>query len=209
MSYQLIDPRKVPPEGFYYKQPVTGMEFRKASLEETVPAVKEHRIINHLERQSDEEVRADVEDQICKRVGYQWCRNMSAESWGFTLSWDAIKAGTKTLATEALHTLTGQDPWCSQAEAERRAEICSRCFANQRGGGCASCGFMDRVREVIAETCSEKETKVDDRLQSCLVCGCLLKCKVHYPSEVLNAGMSDKQRSAYADVPDCWMNTLD
>lgn len=209
MSYRLKNSRVVPPEGFKYKEPLTGRDFAIASLSETVKAVLEHRVANNLPRATEVEVQEDVEDQICKRVGYEWCRNMSAETWGFKLDWDSIKAGTKTLATQALNTIAGKDPWCPQEEAERRAAICVKCFANQRGGGCLSCGFMDLVRAVISETCQDVRTVVDDRLNSCQVCGCLLKCKVHYVDSVLIKGMSEKQKAAYADVPDCWMNTLD
>lgn len=212
--YKLKNHAVKPPGGidhgsFFYKQPETGMEFDKDSLFETVAAVSVHRTTNGLARASEVETGDDVEDQICKRVGHQWCRNMKAEQWGFRLGWDDIKAGTKTLATQAVRTLQGQVPWVVQAEAERRAAICVKCFANRRGGGCLSCGFMDLVREVISHTCADVQTKVDDRLNSCECCGCLLKCKVHYKDSVLIAGMSERQKSAYADIPECWMNTLD
>lgn len=208
MSYQLKDPMKVPPNGFKFVEPMTGREWDGQSLEGTVQLVMNHRESNAIARSSYKEVKEDVEDQICKRVGYQWCKNMAVDSWGFTLSLDSIIAGTKTLAGEAMRVATGGDAWCSQDEADRRAATCVKCFANQRGGGCAGCGFMDRVRELIGATCASQSTPSDDRLQSCLICGCLLSCKVHYPAEVLKAGMTAKQRSAYADVPDCWMNNL-
>jgi len=208
MTYRLKDRMMVPPGGYSYTQVETGRTYDGQSLEETVQFFMKHRASNSLARTSHDEVLDDVEDQICKRLGFEWCKNMAVDSWGFQLTWDSIVAGTKTLAGEALSVLTGGEVWCSQQEAERRAEICSRCFANQRGGGCMGCGFMDRVRDLIGKTCSDQRTKCDDRLQSCLVCGCLLQCKVHYPSEVLKAGMSEKQRQAYADVPHCWMNQL-
>lgn len=208
MSYKLKNTALKPPDGFWYKQPETAREFELGSLYETVEAVMVHRQINGLPRLTHEEVDEDVQDQICKRVGHQWCRNMKAEQWGFRLGWDDIKAGTKTLAAEALRVVQGQEPWCPQAEAERRAAICVKCFANRRGGGCMSCGFMDLVREVISHTCAEVQTSVDDRLNSCECCGCLLRCKVHYPAEVLKSSMSDRQRDAYADIPECWMNDL-
>lgn len=207
-NYRLRNAALVPPGGFGYREPVTGMLFDGQSLSETVRLITAHRAANGIPRTSEEEVQADVEDQICKRVGHEWCRNMNAEKWGFRLDWDTIKAGTKTLATEAIRTISGEEPWCSQEEAERRAAICAKCFANQRGGECLGCGFMDLVRGVIAETCSGHSTKSDSLIQSCQVCGCLLKCKVHYPAAVLASSMTEKQRSAYADVPDCWMNTL-
>lgn len=193
---------------FWYKQPETGADFDQGSLIETEEAVLKHRVINALPRATIEEVDEDVQDQICKRVGHQWCRNMNAEQWGFSFGWDHVKAGTKTLATEALRVLSGREAWCDQAESERRAAICVNCFANQRGGQCMSCGFQDLVREVIGATCSHVQTKSDDRLNSCQVCSCLLKCKVHYPSDVLKFSMSERQRAAYYDIPECWMNTL-
>lgn len=208
-EYRLRNQALVPPNGGYkFKEPATGAEFDGQSLSETVRLVARHRTANAIGRLTEEEVQADVEDQICKRAGHEWCRNMNAERWGFRLSWDTIVAGTKTLATEALRTLGGKDPWCAQSEAERRAAICAKCFANQRGGECGGCGFMDLVRSAISETCSGQSTPSDALLESCQVCSCLLKCKVHYPNDVLKSSMTDRQRAAYGDVPECWMNDL-
>lgn len=216
-DYKLKNASMVPPGGFGsenslggfgFKEPATGAEFDGRSLSETVRLVIAHRLSNGITRTTEEEAQADVENQICKRIGPEWCRNMNAEKWGFRVDWDTIKAGTSTLAKEALRTLAGKDPWCPQEEAERRAAICAKCFANQRGGECLGCGFMDLVRGVISETCKGVSTKSDSLLQSCQVCSCLLKCKVHYPNDVLSSSMTEKQRNAYADVRDCWMNNL-
>lgn len=209
-NYRLKNAAIVPPEGgFIYRQRETETDFYGAGLDDLVKQVATHREKNTLPGPDYATVQQEVENQICQRVGHEWCRNMNAQQWGFRLSWDNIAAGTKTLGAEAIRALLGSPKYCAPEEAERRARICVGCFANQRGGGCASCGFMDVVREVVGATCGEVRTSVDDRLNACQVCSCLLKCKVHYPADLLAATMTDQQRQAYADVDWCWMNKLE
>lgn len=202
MSYTLKNKFTVPPEpGFEYKQHETGYKADGKSLYDTIQLVITHRIANNLPRQAPEEAAEDVENQICHRLGGDWCDNVS---WRFSEAWDKIRAGTKTLMLWA----KTDKPYVEQSEADRRADLCANCFARRTTSGCLSCGFMDLVRKLIGETCSDRVSKIDDR-SSCLVCECLLRCKVHIKSEILKQGTSDIQKQAYSEIPHCWMNDID
>lgn len=203
MSLRLKDRRKVPPTGYAYREPATGATIDGKSLEETTSLVMLHRAANNLPRQSHDEVFEDVETQLCQLLGPQWCEN--ARQWGFQNDWPSIVAGTRTLTAWAFERVKGGNPYVTQEEAEARAEACSKCFLNQRGGGCMSCGFVDLVRSLLAETPDPGRTKFDDRLNTCSVCGCLLQKKVWLRRDLIQS--TPEQQEAYASLPWCWLNS--
>ena len=203
--FKLKDPSLVPPGGFAYRQPETGAIIDGQSLRDTAILVEKHRKANGLDRATFQESLDDVQHQICLRVPGSFCVNSDPDKIRFTFSWDAIKAGTITLAAWAEVAIRNGNPYVDQAEAERRASICSTCFANSKTEGCVTCGFMDSVRDLISKTCSDKSTSKDSDINACGVCGCLIKCKVHLKEEILAPGITDKQAAMYADIPRCWM----
>lgn len=201
MSIRLKERNKVPPTGFAFQQPETGAKLDGQSLEETVALVVKHRIANALPRQSVDEVREDVEAQLCMLLGPSWCQD--AQAFNFPTDWESIKAGTRTLLSWAFEAAKGGHPYVTQEEAERRASACSNCFMNKRGGGCLSCGFVDLVRKVMAETPDPGQTKNDDKLNTCTICGCLLRKKVWLRAELIKS--TPEQKAAYAALPWCWL----
>tara|TARA_R110000868_G_scaffold64854_5_gene194630 strand:- start:6622 stop:7248 length:627 start_codon:yes stop_codon:yes gene_type:complete len=208
MKYQLKDPMMVPPTGFVYTQPETGAKLDGQSMSGTISLMLRHRTANGLPRQTFEEASEDLQQQLCQQLGYAWCKNMVVESWSFRMDWDTIKAGTRTLMALAGEKLAGGNPYVDQAEAERRAAICCNCFANKRMGECLSCGLANLIQQLVAESVQPGATSKDDRLSGCMVCGCLLTKKVHVKDEIIKAGLSDKQKAAYAEIPACWMNGI-
>lgn len=208
MSYKLKNPMHVPPGGYVYTQPETGEVFDGRSLGGTVQLVFMHRQANGLPRPNTMDVSDDIQDQICKRVGHEWCEHMKVGQWGFSVGWDTIQSGTKALMAWAVAAVKGENPYVDQAEADRRAEICSKCWANKIIPGCAGCGLMDQVRKMLVEAKGERSTRYDDKLAACLVCGCANAAQVWVKPELLSGAMSDRQREAYAEIPDCWKTNL-
>lgn len=195
----------VPPGGFGYRQPETGQTLDGQSLTGTVDLVFRHRLANSLPRATQEEVDEDVQHQICVRCGREWCSNTKLSFLGEGVSFEKLKAGTFSLATWAITSIRGQDPYVSEEEANRRAEICSRCWANKAISGCYGCGLGDRIREVLVEAKGDRRTQYDDQLQACLVCGCSNQAQVWIKPEILAAGMTDQQREVYREAQvGCW-----
>jgi hypothetical protein len=208
-KYTLKSPNQPPTElGFVYKQYESGMQFSSVSHTECAGYVLQHRLANGYPRATLAECIDDVIDQVCIVMGPDYCVNNTFEAFGFSNNWDRIKAGTKTLATWAFTALAkGKDPYVSQELAEQRADACRNCFARTVTSGCLSCGWMDLVRKLIGETI-KKAVKLEES-SSCRVCGCLLAAKCHLKPEILVAGTTAEQKSAYKEVGNhCWMSKL-
>lgn len=208
MSYRLKNRMHVPPDGYSYREPETGEVFNGGCLEGTVQLVMTHRKANDIARPDHDEAQEDVEDQICKRVGGQWCDPMKLGEWGFSITLDKIQAGTKALFAWGKAAFTGQDPYVDQNEANRRADICSKCWANKSIPGCIGCGALDKLRELLVEAKGSRNTPYDDKLAACLVCGCSNAAQVWIKPEILGGAMSDHQRGCYAEISNCWKNNL-
>jgi len=59
---------QIPPGGWFYEQHGTGFASRKGTLAALITAVADHRKANGLERTLYQEVKADIEAQICERL---------------------------------------------------------------------------------------------------------------------------------------------
>lgn len=66
----------------------------------------------------------------------------------------------------------------AQEEAERRAVICSTCPLNKTVTGCWGCAGLLKV---ALKFLAGRSTRRDKALESCAVCGCVLRVKVHLP----------------------------
>ena len=185
MSYRLLTTNTVPPGGWRFFESQTGEWFKGGDYLMLVSNVQKHRRSNNLSRQEEAQVAEDVQDQICKHAGHEWCEHMKAGQWGFSIDFDKIKAGTAALVGWAATAFSGQDPYVDQGEANRRAEICSKCCANQAIKGCYGCGLADRIREFLVDAKGARSTPFDDKLQACLVCGCANQAQAWIKPEIL------------------------
>jgi hypothetical protein len=209
MSYRLQSTNVIPPGGWEYREPrIDGPPFKAGDYAGLVQKVMTCRRRNNFERPGKEEVEADIQQQICQRVGHEWCDHMKAGQWGFSISFDRIKTGTVALLGWATAALKGQDPYVDDATANRRAEACAKCWANKATGGCISCGLGDQIREMLVEAKGDRWTAFDQQLESCIVCGCANQAQVHIKGEILRAGITDHQRECYAEIPGCWKAEL-
>lgn len=88
-----------------------------------------------------------------------------------------------------------------QTEAERRAEICSKCPKNtdEKFRWCMGCSAQTAAAKVARFTLG-RSTSYDDRLKNCSVCHCVNNLKVHVRREAMDyPELRDKWWS------DCWM----
>lgn len=208
MSYRLLSTMTVPPGGWEYVEPRTGEKFKGGSLVELTAKVQKHRESNNLWPISETEVQVEIENQICQRVGHEWCQFMKAGQWGFSINFDKIRAGTRSLLGWAKAAVTGEDPYVNEAEANRRAEICSKCWANKAITGCYGCGLADRIREMLVQAKGSRWTQHDAKLHACVVCGCANAAQVWIKEEILAPAVTEEQRECYREIPNCWKAAL-
>jgi len=139
----------------------------------------------------------EMEDQLCRRLSGEWCVGGDGNTFintRFTLH-DFLR-GTRVLGS---FVLNGQV--VSQETADARALICSRCFANVRVPGCASCTGMANA---VAEVKGKKHTRYDPQLQVCGVCHCSNEAQVWIPTEHLAKGVTPEMMEQYRQIPECW-----
>jgi len=195
MLLQLINPIRgdCPPDGYRYVDPVSGFVAHAWNYADWINEEKAHLRANN--REIPATLEADMQHQLCLTLRPGFCLyddpNRPRPSVG--LSWNDVSSGLKTFA----RWIAKGCKYVSQAEADRRAEICSRCYLNVGVSGCSGCG--QAVKEVIAD----KKSKYDAVLKSCAVCKCFLQAKVHFPIETLDTD-NEKMQEMYPGF--CWLN---
>jgi hypothetical protein len=181
-----------PPEGYRYVDPVSGFLAHAWTYVDWIDVERRHLAANN--REIPATLEAQMQEQLCKTLPPGWCLydDPNRRRPSVFLNFSDVASGLKTFAK----WLAGGMKYVDQKEAERRAEICTRCYLNVNVQGCASCGKA--VEEVIGST----RTKYDSALRSCAVCKCFLRAKVHFPIETLTSDLAGHQEM-YPDF--CWL----
>lgn len=89
-----------------------------------------------------------------------------------------------------------------QAEADRRAAICSGCEFNMAPSGCAPCLNSGAAAATVGVLIGDRKTSSDSTLQSCHICGCMNKAQVWFPLADLQGGMSQTLKDTLPS--NCW-----
>jgi hypothetical protein len=209
MSFQkLKNISQVPPGRFSFTVPENGFKVEgQLSIEDLFRKVEAHYKDNAIPLPSDWKDR--VEDQICRRLPAGWC-NYSGEKYvGFQpqLSAETILKGIKSLSAMALAAVKGEEVWVDQNEANKRAEICSRCFYNMSSNFCGGCATGQAIREMVSKVKGSRSTPSDANLQSCGVCGCKNEAIVHVNRNLLLTGEKSETTARRPDW--CWVKNPD
>ena len=133
----------------------------------------------------------EVEQEVCLRYSVECAETdpRLAPNRRFTIA--DVVTGTRAMLRQAL----AGNPLVSLEEAERRAEICSRCpFNAPISGGCAACSGG---AELMALLIKGRTTCHDDKLSNCRICSCYLRTAVHMDVEPQWGALSDSQREQY------------
>lgn len=152
--------------------------------------IRTHRQSNNLSPVSVEE----TEDQLCRTLPPGWCKqdktNAPAAGLLPRFGWAQVVAAMKAFAKVAF---TG---FVDQAEANRRAAICSACYFNVNPSGCGSC---QKLASLVTGELARRKTSYDANLKACAVCQCALRALVHFPLNLLDIEQKQEQ------LPDfCW-----
>jgi hypothetical protein len=158
-----------------------------------VAAAKQHLFTNN--KPVPDTLEQDMQHQLCLGLPIGFCRydDDNRPRPNMWLSWNDVAEGLKTFA----RWVAGGCEYAPQAEAERRAQVCSRCYLNVNVEGCSAC------YKAVLEITGEKRTKADNTLRTCAVCKCFLKAKVHFPISILDTENSGVQQMYPSH---CWLN---
>ena len=192
---KFVNENLVPIGGWQYTQFETGQRLQAGSFPELIDVVSKHRSSNQIEVGN---VRSDVENQICFRQPAHICMGGCFEPARLSASsvYDAAIAMTKTITS---------DSFVDQDEANRRADICSRCFFSQQSKGCFG-RCVDSLKEAFHSLIGDRTTRSDDKMMNCEVCGCSCKTIVWIKLDVLNRNLSENSIKSYKNAHFCWKN---
>jgi len=189
-------PGSVPPIGYMYEETLEGevFSFQASTKTDMVRVIREWYTAKQLEWPGDKEMSARVEHFICERIPDGFCKGKGGKK-GFLFSTPRIRDATRLFMKRLMHRKGMLVP---PEEADRRAKICANCPANMHGicTSCAGNEFQDIFRWFIQQG---RTTPYDRVLDTCTVCGCLLKAKVHVDIEHL----AQLQPHTYPE--NCWL----
>lgn len=219
MNPKLISKRSLPPGGFSYTQPETGVSFPgMTSFYGQVEAIVAHRKGNRLARATPVEVSEDLEAHTCARIPTA-CRNVTELKKKEQPTQpgllrraaqrvvDGLSKATRGAKTMAAWLGDGGQPVPTE-KAESRSSICILCPHNQPESGYA---MTKDVAETVkswmeARNNLKLSTSNDSKLGVCEVCGCHLKLKVHTPLPAVMEGTPDGLLDLFPKGL-CWIRT--
>jgi hypothetical protein len=142
------------------------------------------------------DLRSLVEDYMCDYLPDGFCAQKGAHS-GLSLA--QLTSFSDFMSRTLLAKLRKEEVYVSEAEALRRAKICSACEFNARSF-CSSClGLSQRVMGLLP---ASRRDMPELKIGACGKCGCLLEAKVNFRREVLEPLFFKRP-----DYPGhCWMN---
>lgn len=180
-----------------------GTVIRQSVYSDWLNKIRDHYEWNGIPR-PDNYV-ALAEDQLCHLLPPGWCKyDDGTDAWGVVdtrLGMGDLFRGMEVLTRIVLHP----DPLVDQAEAERRAKICSGCPVNAHIEGCLPCM---KIPDVVASIKGARTTEADQFLKNCLVCKCVNSAAVWIKEEVLAKGITPTQHQQYQAFDHCWRKDI-
>ena len=170
---------ETPPGGWRYYDKRSLMKFREGSIHAIFPQVAKAWRANEIEFPDNwQDV---IRHEMCEQIPEMECREIGEPERTLTLD-DVARFGNSVK-----NWLAGGGQFVSHEEAERRAAICVKCPENKAIKMCLGC---HRGLSWMAEKVGWPSTSKDPELQSCRVCGCLNRLKVHMGLDAIdNTGL--------------------
>lgn len=187
-----------PPVGWIYSivHDGTRYQFQSPMKHGLMRQLRDWYRSKELEWPGDEEMSARIEHHICQYCPKGFCSGGPDRPRVPYLSMSGIRDGTRLILNRLFNR---KDFMVPQEEAERRAVVCANCPNNLHGicTGCVGNEFMDIFGWFLRQG---RKTQLDSVLDTCSVCGCLLKAKVHVSNETLF------ELSKHHYPPNCWLH---
>lgn len=182
-----------PPEGYRYVDPFDGWISHAWDYFTWVEQQERHMRCNGREVPLD--LGEQMQEQLCLCLPPGWCSyDIPGRARAqMQLDWKDVLRGAESLS----RWMAGGAAMVDKKEAERRAEICTRCYYNVPMSGCSICqGVVEKLAGKLPSTRSDRY------LQSCAACKCSLRMKVHFPLEIL-----DKENPGVQELypQHCWL----
>lgn len=191
-------PNDVPPDRLRFTH-VDGHVTEATDRATWYEKIRKHETDNG--RELDADWKEHAQDQLCRILPPGWCRYedgaVQRSYVNVRLSRDDWFRGMKVLTD----IVTTDEPLVDQAEAERRAAICSSCPANVPIEGCSACVGM---LNVIAQVRGAVTTEAEPLLKACSICHCSNKAQVWVKADILRKGITPEQEGQFATIPWCW-----
>lgn len=195
---RLRNRRDVPSRGWNYIQKETHLKLEGDSMDELAKRVVDHRRFKGLSRVSIDEVKQDIERQICARMGTREC---IAE--GLDDEWVPVQAvalpklsAVMGASKAAFEFVASGAELVSDEERLRRTEICLSCPLNVPLTGCRCSMFYKMLNKTLPEE------KRNPELGVCAICQCSNNLKVNLQPNVIRAGDEGRNLTYPAQ---CWV----
>lgn len=178
---------------YSYTVPQTGVTLNASNMIRLADMVRAHLDANGFHTAVIPQ--AEIEDEWCK-THPDGCVNESLSTRPLILQ--QVITFTRTM----LLNLAQGGKRVDQAEADRRAAICSGCEFNLAPSGCAPCLNSGAAAATVGVLIGDRNTPSDSSLQSCAVCGCMNKAQIWFPLSDLQGGMSKSLKDTLPS--NCW-----
>jgi len=184
-----------------YTDPHSGQHFSFYLFDGLVERIRAHRIANNFP--VGLEFEQEIEDQLCLNHPDECSHVPEGMPVRTRLSLNDVLNGTRVM----MQFYAKGKPLVSHAEAEARAETCSKCPLNIDFSKPCSMGICGELKQLVDSIIDHKQTKYDSQLRSCQICGCYLSAAVHLPLDVQCVGVTEKMKTYFEFAKQqsrCW-----
>jgi hypothetical protein len=212
MPRLLKDKTTVPPGGYQYRVPETGLLLQGNTLASVARDAQKHLAANGINKTSHE-LATLIEDQICQRhpeACYSHPKLSTAPAKphpkGHKWSVAEVKSGIN-----AFFRYLVPRRFVPEAKSFERATVCASCPLNVNSEACSSCtsGLLNMVKGTIGKTRVQnldRHFTGSRALRLCDACGCFIHAKVMLDPEAVAASTTPETLSRIRkDAPGCWI----
>ena len=208
----LKDRNTVPPGGWQYRVPETGILLTGSTIAAVARAASEHLQANGI-MQSPHELAGKVENQICAnhphvcfQRGHAATAPERAHAPGHKWTVEEVRKGATAFFKYLLPS-----HFVPESQSFTRAAVCAGCPLNIDSSACSSCSssvywLVKRRLDPTRVTNMDRQFTGSRKLKLCDACGCFIQAKVHLKIAAVMATMSPDQLERISkEASGCWI----
>lgn len=200
---KLIHINRVPYGGEYnINRPDLGMVGRGSSFTQLEGNVRRYRNANSIPTGLG--FQKELMQVVCEHYPVECIDAVPGEfDKPHKLGFNDVVLGSRIAFSVITKSLSGESVIVEDSEAERRAEICSKCafnvpFVKPCGGYCGE------LRELVRRLVGHKEVKGASSLGACFLCHCFLETAVWVKLDIQVNPMPAELKAKFEAVERCW-----